>query len=124
MVSFIHTDPRMNWNEADLLPRQFIWPMQDGTVLKNHRACNWLQENPVYDPSKNMTTVKPGATIMLRISTNGHASGYNERASGHYKVCQECSSPDFDSEANGTRFTLLEMQALILLPAINSRTIE
>ncbi|KAI9890584.1 MAG: hypothetical protein M1814_003782 [Vezdaea aestivalis] len=67
-------------------PWQFIWPTQDGIAMRNHRACNWLQENPIYDANKTWTVVKPGATIMLKIATNNHAHEYAERQSGHYKI--------------------------------------
>jgi hypothetical protein len=67
-------------------PWQGIWPLQDGMAYKTHRAVNWLQQNPVYDPTKKWTTVKPGATIFLQIQTNNHAHEYAERPSGHYKV--------------------------------------
>ncbi|KAI9894677.1 MAG: hypothetical protein M1814_002033 [Vezdaea aestivalis] len=66
--------------------KQFVWPMQDGSAFGTHRACNWLQELPIYDPDKKMTTVKPGATIMLKISTNAHTHEYAKRPSGHYKI--------------------------------------
>lgn len=67
--------------------RQFIWPMQDNKVLQSHRACNWNQELPIYDPFRNMTSVKPGATILLKVATNNHAHEYETvRAAGHYKI--------------------------------------
>ena len=67
--------------------RQFVWPMQETNALATHRACNWNQELPIYDPSRNMTSVKPGATVMVKVATNGHAHEYeNGRASGHHKI--------------------------------------
>lgn len=74
-------------------PWQFIWPTMDGIAFKNHRACNWLQENPVYDPTHPWTTVKTGATIMVEVQTNNHAHEYAERPSGHYKVSLASSKP-------------------------------
>ena len=61
--------------------------MQDSNALTTHRACNWNQELPIYGSSRNMTSVKPGATIMIKVATNGHAHEYeNVRAAGHHKV--------------------------------------
>lgn len=67
--------------------RQFVWPMHESNVLTTHRACNWNQELPFCDPTPNLTSVKPGATIMIKVATNGHAHEYeNGRVAGHHKI--------------------------------------
>ncbi|KAI4158188.1 MAG: hypothetical protein LQ342_007670 [Letrouitia transgressa] len=79
--------PETEYYSDQAWPWQGIFSTLDNAILgENHRVCNWLQENPVYDPASPATKVKPESTIFLQVQTNNHAHEWAERPSGHYKI--------------------------------------
>ncbi|KAG8531966.1 uncharacterized protein KY384_003602 [Bacidia gigantensis] len=67
-------------------PWQGIWPLHDHAAVTNHRVCNWVQENPVYEESHPPAKVKPQSSVLVQVQTNQHVHEYDQRPSGHYKV--------------------------------------